>query len=326
MWDCARNSCRIEPKSLGTGGAVPDPSLALLSSPPAKNAKPTPENIRLLRTWLDSITAYRTATAGRPWTFYEQIDSYLGPWGSSGYPIGYGKKYCILFSTDRPLNADRAGRLWIRRTLILLQEAIKAEVMRRFIQGNLAYLKESELRQVAFNSHPDAYTEGGLIMVTILSPELLPHVASIPAAEFSPVAQSFKASVIQLVLTTGLLVPQSLALLAANAAGPAHTRVLAHEMHADMQKLTAELELGRHLAEALRALRAGKADHVGLLDLLLASAMRPAWPNDSIASLARELVKEIQVRKTMVKERYRMETAGDPELLEAFRVFDRTAF
>ena len=259
---------------------------SLLPAPPAKNAKPTPENVRLLRNWLDSITAYRAATAGRPWIFYEQIDAYLGPWGESGYPIGYGKKYCILFSTDRRLNADRAGQVWVHRTLTLLQEAIKNEVMRRFLQGSLAHLREPELRQVAFDSHPAAYTEGGLIMVTILSTELLPHVASIPAAQFSPMSQSFKASVVQLVLTTGLLVPQSLALLAANAAGPAPPGALAHELHADMQRFTAEQELGRHLADALRAVRAGRADHVGLLDLLRTAVLRPEWPNDAMASLA----------------------------------------
>ena len=198
---------------------MPEPALALLPTPPAKNAPPTLENVRLLQAWLDSITAYRASTADRPWTFYEQIDSYLGPWGQSGYPMAYGKKYCVLFASDRRLNADRAGRIWVRRTLILLQEAIKNEVMRRFRQRSLAYLKESELRKVAFDSHPAAYTEGGLIMVTILSTDLLPHVAGIPAAEFSPMSKSFMASVVQLVVTTGLLVRQSLALLAANAAG-----------------------------------------------------------------------------------------------------------
>ena len=90
----------------------------LVSVPPAKTAPPTPENVRKRQAWLDSITAYRASTAGRPWTFYEQIDKYLGPWGEQGYPIAYGKKYCIL-------------------------------------------------------SHPAAYTEGGLIMVSILSTELL---------------------------------------------------------------------------------------------------------------------------------------------------------
>jgi hypothetical protein len=164
-------------------------------------------------------------------------------------------------------------------------------------------------------------------MVTILSTELLPHVAGIPAAEFSPMSQSFKASVVQLVLTTGLLVPQSLALLAAaGAAGPSHTGVLAHELHTDMQRFAAEQELGRHLAEALRAVRAGRADHIGLLDMLQRAISSREWPNDSMAALARELLKAIAVRRAGVKERYRIETAGDSELLEAFRAFDRTAF
>ena len=63
-----------------------------------------------------------------------------------------------------------------------------------------------------------------------------------------------------------------------------------------------------------------------MLDLLRTAVLRPEWPNDAMASLARELIKEIDVRRKLVKERYRLETVADPELLEAFRAFDRTAF
>jgi hypothetical protein len=45
-----------------------------------------------------------------------------------------------------------------------------------------------------------------------------------------------------------------------------------------------------------------------------------------MASLARDLLQAIATRRALVKERYRLETVGDPELLEAFRAFDRTAF
>jgi len=63
-----------------------------------------------------------------------------------------------------------------------------------------------------------------------------------------------------------------------------------------------------------------------LLDMLQSSVRRRESPNDSMASLARDLLQAVAARRTLVKERYRVETVGDAELLEAFRAFDRTAF
>jgi len=52
--------------------------------------------------------------AATTYQFYEEVDYWLGPWGTAGYPIGYGKKYNILFSTNPPLNRDlKHGRPWV---------------------------------------------------------------------------------------------------------------------------------------------------------------------------------------------------------------------
>jgi len=41
--------------------------------------------------WLTSIIdGHPNATT--TYTFYEEIDKYLGLWGKDGYPIAYGKK------------------------------------------------------------------------------------------------------------------------------------------------------------------------------------------------------------------------------------------
>jgi hypothetical protein len=242
---------------------VPEPSLAIANTPPAKNAKPTAANVQQLESWLASITAFRAYTSQRPWTFYEEIDTYLGPWGDSGYPIAYGKKYCILFSQDVQLNSDDAGRAWVRRTLILLQEAIKTYIVKRFRDGNLGSIREPELRKVAFDSHPEAYTSGGLTMVCLISAKLLPHISRIPAAEFNPMARSFGPSVVQFVVTGGLMIPDVLGYLLGTIAGAAHTGVLAAAYASDQQRFASEQRLGESVAEAIRIVEAGYVDHVG---------------------------------------------------------------
>lgn len=79
-----------------------------MKPPPSKFARATPENVRALEAWLDAITACGTNTDGRPWLFYEEMDKYLGPWGESGYLIGYGRKYCELFYEDPDLTAFKS--------------------------------------------------------------------------------------------------------------------------------------------------------------------------------------------------------------------------
>jgi hypothetical protein len=215
---------------------------ALIGSPPPKGAPPTPESIAALDSWLASIVAFRALTSDRPWTFYEQIELYLGPWGVSGYPLSYGKKYCVLFVQDEDLNGSSAGKAWVRRTLIKLQLALKDFVLTRFRAGTLAALTKDEFTSVAFRSHPQAYTQGGLSMVMMLSPRLVFHLATIPWLEFLPWSPHFGATLEQVVITGGLVVPGCLSLLSAGPIMPARSQLW-----------------GRAMAQVLAAMEARKA-------------------------------------------------------------------
>lgn len=181
------------------------PGSALIGSPPAKSAPATRENILALDAWLDSILAFRALTRGRPWTFYEQMEAYLGPWAAGGYPLSYGKKYCTLFYTDADLNRNPAGAAWVRRTLLALQLALKDFVIARFEAGTLATLTKEEFANAAFRSHPRAYTQGGLALVMMLSPGLVFHLATIPWVEFLPWKPHFAATLEQVVITGGMM-------------------------------------------------------------------------------------------------------------------------
>lgn len=173
-------------------------------SPPAKDAPPTPANVAALDVWLSSLIAFGEGTSEEPWHFYDAIDRYLGPWGPDGYPIAYGKKYCQRFWSHAPLQASSAGRAWVRRTLVLLQLELKHFILERFRQGDLGSLTASELKRAAFTSHPRAYTEGGLAMLLMLSPQLIGHIVVIPGVEFVPWSPNFDLTVLQAAVT-GLL-------------------------------------------------------------------------------------------------------------------------
>jgi hypothetical protein len=293
--------------------------------PPARNSTPTAANIAALDSWLTSILAFRPETGDRPWTFYEEVDRYLGPWREQGYPIAYGKKYCQLFSADRNLRDDLAGREWIQRTLLLLQQAIKAFIMQRYRAGTLGRLTERELRQAAFDSHPRAYTEGGLTMVVMLSPGLALHVASIPAVEFSPTSANFGATVVQVFATATMVAPRAVGLLLATAAGPAHTGGLAQAMATDRARATAEMNQGMALAEARRAVNSGRCDNVTVLERLKTAVAGAEMTDHSLQVGARILLNEIDVRRAVIVRRYKKEIDLDPSLRRIFKAFDPMA-
>lgn len=294
-------------------------------APPAKNSTPTAANQQALEDWLLSIMAFRAETDGKPWTFYEEIDKYLGPWDTQGYPIAYGKKYCVLFSQDERLAADPAGSAWIRRTLILLQVALKDFILARYREGTLGALTEPEFRKAAFDSHPYAYTEGGLTMVVMISPLLAVHVLEIPAVEFIPWSPNFGATIGQVVITSGMVLPRGVAVLLANASGPAHTGFFARIMATDRERLATEMALGTGIFNARAAIASGRCDNVMLLDRLKRAVSTMELPNASLAAAARSLIAAIDARRAYVLARYQREVQADPDLYPIFRLFDPRA-
>lgn len=182
-----------------------------LALPPASSCKPADASD--VDRLLDSVIAMRPG-AGTTYQFYEEVDNWLGPWGAAGYPIGYGKKYNILFSINPPLNRDLVyGRPWVQKTTVLLQEAIKLFLVSQVSSGAIGRLSEPTLRAAAFDSHPKAYLDAGLLKVAENSPELLLVIMSIPYAEFNPTNPNFRATIIQIIRV--MTIPKILDLLRA---------------------------------------------------------------------------------------------------------------
>jgi hypothetical protein len=235
-----------------------------LSLPP-KTAQPTPENIRALEAGLTSAVAGHPQSI-EPWTFYEELDRYVGPWGNKGYPIAYGKFYCIAFNTNEKLMANAQTAEWVRKTTIKLQEPLRDFIVARFRNGTLPKLTESELRQYAFSVHPAAYDSGGLAMVTIVATELIPVIATIPAAEFDPRSDNFGPTIKQ-VRATLVLIGNRIAGISLGAmAGPAHTGLLRHAAEMDRGRMLQELALGRYLNYLKLSIKRGDADDINALN------------------------------------------------------------
>lgn len=303
---------------------MPEPALSL--KPPSKLAKPTPENLARLEAWLDSITAFGAYTSEQPWRFYEELDNYLGPWGASAYLIAYGKKYCILFFEDEDLRSSAVGRAWVRRTLLLLQDALKKLVMDRFRKGMLDKLTKEELQQVAFDSHAVAYTDGGLALVAMLSRTLIFHIAMIPGKEFIPGTNNFGTSWRQVFQTGGILVPQALAVFFGVWSFPTHTDVLARAYRQDIFQHERMLKLSDGLRNLRSAVDVGRMDHAGTLERLINLLARTRWPNKYLAEAAQEVVGIMRHRQMAVCRRYQREIESDSTLLPIYQAFDRGAF
>lgn len=270
-----------------------------------------------LESWLTAHVAGH-ALANKPWTFYEVVDRYLGPFGDSGYPIGYGKKYAMLFTSNRTLAANPVTKEWVQRTCTLLQEELAAFIVARYQAGTLARLTEPELRRAAFDSHPRAYTEGGLATVAAVAPELIPEIASIPATEFSPTSENFSASLRQAWETAGLVVPQVAGLYLASAALPAHTGGLAHAADLDRRRFLAMIQLGDFLGSLKRKIVGGEMDNIVALEHLTSQLYGQKFPDQGYADAAREIITIANQRKIQLAWQFEQAIRRDPGLAATY--------
>jgi len=274
-----------------------------LSLPP-KTAQPTPENIRALEAGLTSAIAGYPQSI-EPWTFYEELDRYIGPWGNKGYPIAYGKFYCIAFNTNEKLMANAQTAEWVRKTTIKLQEPLRDFVVARFRNGTLPKLTESELRQYAFSVHPAAYDSGGLAMVTIVATELIPVIATIPASEFDPRSDNFGPTIKQVCATVVLVTNRIAGISLGAMAGPAHAGLLRHAAQMDQGRILQELALGRYLNYLKLSIKRGDADDMNALNAITERLNVTEFPDQQFPSLARQIIHDANERKRYVAKTYR---------------------
>lgn len=285
----------------------------MASQVPAKSAAVNAANISTLHEWLTSKIAGHPG-AVEPWTFYEVLDDYLGPWKDKGYPIAYGKYYCIAFNQNEKLQRNPQTREWVRKTTIALQEPLRDFVVSRFRAGTLASLAEPELRAFAFSVHPKAYVQGGLTIVALAAPEMVPIIASIPAAQFNPASENFSATVAQVVATMQMVLPQAAGLTLAALAGPAHSGIFARAARLDEQRFQQEMALNRWLADTQLRLAKGELDDFGLLIKLSSRLNATQFDDQGLAMAARKLVQAIDERKRKLAKYYREQVSKNPAL------------
>lgn len=178
-----------------------------LALPPPSELAPDAKSARLVHEELTSVIV-GNPRATTTYAFYEELDAWLGPWGPRGYAIGYGKVYNRAFTTHQALNRDPQTRRWVRKTAVLLQTELRDYVVGRVRDGTLGSLTERELRKAAFQSHAKAYDRAGLARVALVAPQLVPVIATIPAAEFLPTSRNFVPSMCQAFQTFERVAPQ----------------------------------------------------------------------------------------------------------------------
>jgi hypothetical protein len=279
---------------------------------PPKSAPPTPQNVKALYDGLTSVIAGHPGSIDL-WTFYEEIDAYLGPWGDTGYPIGYGKYYCILFNDNPNLSSDPQGAQWIKRTTVALQEPLRDFVVDRFKHGQLASLKEPEFRAAAFASHPKAYTDGGLATVVLVAPDLIPVIMSIPGKEFNPHSRDFNATIEQVMKTMEVVLPSAAGMTIA-AAMPAHSGLFRYAAQRDMESQLQETRIVQWLSATERAVQSGQMDNISALTRLTDRLNATQLGDQLLARRARSTLASADSRKRKIAAYYRKLILDDPEL------------
>jgi hypothetical protein len=202
----------------------------------------------------------------------------------------------------------------VSRTTIKLQEGLRDYVVGRFKSGTLAKITEPELRKAAFDSHPMAYTDGGLATVTLVAPELLDVIVTIPGKEFSPWSANFKSSVQQAFSTLDLVAPRVVGMGLAATAGPAHTGLFARAADMDMRDMLNQQIMPLKLRELQTQIRSGQFDNIPALQTITDRINSTQYPDQGIAMLARQVVQSADDRKRYVAKTYRSLLQLRPDL------------
>ncbi|KAJ6589981.1 hypothetical protein DFH09DRAFT_1140582 [Mycena vulgaris] len=90
-------------------------------------------------------------------TFYADCLESRYNCGPTGYPLGYGQRYCNKFKTGRATLSER-GQTWMHATMHCLQEALVPDV----VGGQNAAENCAALEHKAFASHAGCYVRSGV--------------------------------------------------------------------------------------------------------------------------------------------------------------------
>ena len=285
---------------------------------PPKSSEPTPDRVRQLEVALGQLISNNPRIIDEACGFYDVIDRYLGPWGQDGYPIGYGKYYCVAFNMNQKLRRNNTTWSWVTKTTTALQNGLKNFIVEQYRAGKLSNLTEAELRSYAFDSHPSAYTKGGLAHVILYAPEMLDVIMSIPGAEFSPASENFGASVKQVFVTAGLQAPRiataAIGLPALALIGPAHTGILARAARRDLNQMARTQSEIRGLSSMLTKLRNGELDNMTVLDSLIKQLHYRRYGDHYLRRFANEVIGEAEKRKLYVNKFYQSLPKGAPKV------------
>jgi hypothetical protein len=299
-----------------------------LPLPPKGSLKSDATSVKQVRDLLTSVIAGHPRVAMQPCTFYEELDAWLGPWGDNGYPIGYGKFYCIAFNSNEKLLADQITNEWVKNTTVALQQSLVDYIGDRQRAGTLGSITEPQLRGAAFASHAKAYTDGGLAKVACTAPELLPIIALIPKREFKYTllelvlkgpAALYSDPTLRQVLETVVRVSARLPGYVLPAlAGPAHTGIFRIAATRDAQAFQMEMRLGRELEALRNAINDGELDDVQTLTIIIDKLDATRFPDSGLATLARMIISSAELRKQMLQKYYKDLLPRSPAIQKEF--------
>jgi hypothetical protein len=150
--------------------------------PPKKQAQASKQNIIKLKKWMDQLIT----TDPHKGYFYSELDAYLGPFGEKGYFLGHGKKYTVALYDHPILNQNPAGKAWVKKTMILMQELIRNYIVSRFSNGTLLALNDNDVALLTLENSARIFDEGGMARIKEEAPELIPYILMVLKKEFQP--------------------------------------------------------------------------------------------------------------------------------------------
>lgn len=268
------------------------------------NSNLTANSIFNIKNRLNNTIAYKMM-ATNTWTFYETVESALGPYGDKGFPLFSGKFFTMALNTNTKLQQNTVSAAWVKNSTIKIQEKIRDGIVDSLTKNKTGKISEVELRGLGNKAMNSVYDDQGIKMIIAIAPELLPIFQTLPGRASLNYSHYFKDLVSETFCILETFIPSMIQQFTSGTDLPEFKSDI--RMYSNRYKgiYTDSNELQKMTFILCANLSTGVLDHPDLLNFIYDSLKFNHLIDHDQARLAQKIILNIQGRMSFVDNFYK---------------------
>lgn len=268
------------------------------------NSNLTANSIFNIKTRLNNTIAYKMM-APNTWTFYETVESILGPYGDKGFPLFSGKFFTMALNTNTKLQQNTVSSAWIKNSTIKIQEKISESIIESLSKNKTGKISDVELRSIGNKAFNSVYDDQGIKMIVAIAPEILPLFQTLPGRASLGYSHYFKELVSETFCMLETFIPSMIQQFTSGTDLPEFKSDI--RMYSNRYKglYTDSFELQKMTNQLCTNLSLGILDHPDLLNFLYDTLRFNHYIDQDQARLSQKIILNIQSRISFIDTFYK---------------------